>query len=200
MARRRARRAGLTDRVEFIEDDYRNASGACDAFVSVGMLEHVGPEHYAELGAVITRTLRADGHGLLHTIGRNAPQPVNRWIEQRIFPGSYTPSLAELMAVLEPAGLSVLDVENLRPHYARTLSLWLQAFNAEQAAVHRMFGPDFVRMWQLYLAGSQAAFESGEMQLFQVAFAPATNHRTQWTREHLYHPDARTRQWTAATS
>jgi cyclopropane-fatty-acyl-phospholipid synthase len=115
-ARDQARRRGLTGRVEFIEDDYRNVSGLCDAFVSIGMLEHVGRENYANLGRLVSRTLRPNGCGLIHSIGRSSPEPVNAWIERRIFPGAYIPSLQEMMQIFEPAGMSVLDVENLRLH------------------------------------------------------------------------------------
>src|SRR6185295_4327164 len=121
-ARDRAAREGLAARAEFIEDDYRNVTGTCDAFVSVGMLEHVGFSELSSLGAVIDRSLGAHGRGLLHFIGRNRPMPLNAWIRKRIFPGAYPPALAEVFDnVLGPWNLSVLDVENLRLHYARTL-------------------------------------------------------------------------------
>lgn len=87
-ARERAARAGLTEQVEFIEDDYRNATGVCDAFVSVGMLEHVGLPDYETFGEVIDRTLTPEGRGLLHFIGRDRPSPLNPWIRKRIFPGA----------------------------------------------------------------------------------------------------------------
>ncbi len=88
-AREQARAQGIADRVEFIEDDYRNVRGTCDAFVSVGMLEHVGLPDYATLGTVMDRVLKDDGRGLLHFIGRNKPAPLNPWITKRIFPGAY---------------------------------------------------------------------------------------------------------------
>ena len=110
------------------QDDWRNIAGRYDAFVSVGMLEHVGKNHYRELGEVINRSITDKGIGLVHTIGRNAPAPVDPWIERRIFPGSYPPSLAEMMRIFEPRGFSVLDVENLRLHYALTLRHWLSRY------------------------------------------------------------------------
>ncbi|MDH4133441.1 MAG: cyclopropane-fatty-acyl-phospholipid synthase family protein, partial [Gammaproteobacteria bacterium] len=78
-ARERAAREGLADRVEYIEDDYRNIRGEFDAFVSVGMLEHVGVANYRELGAVAKRALRENGRGLIHTIGRNRTGRMNGW-------------------------------------------------------------------------------------------------------------------------
>src|SRR6185503_18548159 len=88
-ARERAARMGLSDRVEFVEDDYRNTTGTFDAFVSVGMLEHVGLPEYATFGSVIDRSIHANGRGLLHFIGRDRPAPLNPWITRRIFPGAY---------------------------------------------------------------------------------------------------------------
>jgi cyclopropane-fatty-acyl-phospholipid synthase len=185
-ARDRARREGLERQVEFVEDDYRNISGTHDAFVSVGMLEHVGPRHYKELGRVIDRSIGGSGRGLIHSIGRNRPRPPSEWIERRIFPGAYMPSLKQMMAIVEPYDFSVLDVENLRLHYARTLQHWLERFEKSQDQVARMFDEQFVRTWRLYLSSSIASFLSGSIQLFQVVFARGTKNDLPWTREHLY--------------
>jgi len=124
-ARRRAREEGLSEQVEFIEDDYRNISTHSDVFVSVGMLEHVGKEHYQEFGRVIQKSLGATGRGLIHFIGRNHRFPLSVWVRKRIFPGAYPPTLGEAAEMLEPYDFSVLDVENLRLHYAKTLEHWL---------------------------------------------------------------------------
>jgi cyclopropane-fatty-acyl-phospholipid synthase len=182
-ARARARDQGLADRVEFVEDDYRNVRGTFDVFVSVGMLEHVGPADYMAFGEVIERSLSEDGRGLLHFIGRNRPGELNPWIRKRIFPGAYPPALPEVFArVFEPWDLSVLDVENLRLHYASTLDHWRRRFEAAAEDVVRMFDQTFVRAWRLYLAGSEAAFMTGAMQLFQVLFARGTSNAIPWTR------------------
>ncbi|HET7293781.1 MAG TPA: cyclopropane-fatty-acyl-phospholipid synthase family protein [Vicinamibacteria bacterium] len=172
-AREQAVREGLAKRVAFIEDDYRRIDGSYDVFVSVGMLEHVGPLDYPTLGSVIDRCLDHNrGRGLLHFIGRDRPQPLNPWIRRWIFPGAYPPTLGEAVrGVLEPAGLAVLDVENLRPHYALTLRHWRERFEAAADDVSARFGRPFARSWRLYLAGSEAAFRTGSMELFQVTFA-----------------------------
>jgi cyclopropane-fatty-acyl-phospholipid synthase len=185
-ARAAAQAAGLTAKVEFIHDDYRSISGSADAFASIGMLEHVGVGNYAHFGRIIRRSLRPGGRALVHTIGRDAPEPLNRWMERYIFPGACPPSLAQLSKVFEPAGLSVLDVENLRLHYARTAGCWLAAFEKSRDQVARMFDERFVRMWRMYLAGTQAAFLSGDLQLFQVLVAPARSNEVPLTREHIY--------------
>lgn len=185
-ARAEAERQGLADRVQYIEDDYRNITGTYDVFVSVGMLEHVGRENYSVLGAVIDRVLTEDGRGLIHSIGRNRPAPMNAWIERRIFPGAYPPTLREMMDIFEPNGFSVLDVENLRLHYAKTLEHWLARFETHAAEIERRFDRRFVRAWRLYLAGSIAAFTTGSLQLFQVVFTRSRNNALPWSREHLY--------------
>lgn len=107
-ARARAKEQGLTAKVEFIEEDYRNIRGRSDAFVSLGMVEHVGAEHYNHLGRVIHEVIGDSGRGLLHFIGRNYPRPFSVWIRKRIFPGAYAPALREAMEILEPSDLSVL--------------------------------------------------------------------------------------------
>lgn len=182
-ARERARQEGVGAQVEFIEDDYRNARGKFDAFVSVGMLEHVGPERYEELGRVIDGVLAGHGRGLIHSIGRDYPQALDAWTERHIFPAACPPSLSQMMNIFEPCGFSVLDVENLRLHYAKTLEHWLQRFEAATAAVEAMFDPTVARTWRLYLAGSLAAFRAGNMQLFQVLFARSRDNRIPWTRD-----------------
>jgi cyclopropane-fatty-acyl-phospholipid synthase len=182
-AREKARRKGLSDRVEFVEDDYRNARGSYDAFVSVGMLEHVGLPEYETFGAVINRSIHANGRGLLHFIGRDRPSPLNPWITRRIFPGAYPPTLGEVFErALVPQDLSVFDVENLRLHYEKTLAHWLQRFNDAADIVTRMFDAAFVRAWRLYLSGSQVAFRTGSMQLFQVVFARGGSNQIPWNR------------------
>lgn len=189
-ARERARREGITG-VEYLEDDYRNIAGECDAFVSVGMLEHVGPSNYRRLGGVIDRVLSRNGVGLIHTIGQDVAQPMSDWLEKRIFPGSYTPTPREMMEIFEPWGLSVLDLENLRLHYANTLRHWLRRFEAHQAEVETTFDTNFVRAWRLYLCGSIASFETGTLQLYQVLFSRQGNNELPWTRQHLMDPGSR---------
>ena len=189
-ARRRAREEGLDGRVEFLEEDYRAARGTFDAFVSVGMLEHVGRENYPMLGEVIARCLKPQGRGLLHFIGRDRHEPLNSWMERRIFPGAYPPTLADVLeGVLEAGGLSAIDVENLRLHYAKTARAWRTRFEAALGAVTARFGESFARAWHLYLAGSEAAFAAGSLQLFQIAFARAGMNSVPWTRAPLYAAD-----------
>lgn len=189
-ARERAANQGLGSQVEFIEADYRDIKDSCDAFVSVGMLEHVGLTDYSELGVLIDRCLKPDGRGLIHSIGRDQPGSMNAWIERYIFPGACPPSLSQMMGIFEPNGLSVLDIENLRLHYAQTVKAWLERFEASADAVGRMFDDSFVRTWRLYLAGSLAAFRAGDLQLFQVCFSRNGNNHIPWSRRDLYQEES----------
>ncbi|TVT33645.1 SAM-dependent methyltransferase [Marinobacter vinifirmus] len=185
-ARAEAERQGLDNLVTYVEDDYRNIEGQYDAFVSIGMLEHVGKDNYPALSELIKRSLKPDGIALLHSIGRNRPMLMNAWIEKRIFPGAYPPSIGEFMELCEHGDFSVLDVENLRLHYAQTLSHWMDNFTANQDKVTEMYDEHFTRAWRLYLAGSIAAFRAGSLQLFQVVFTHGDNNQLPRSRQDLY--------------
>ncbi|MBW7471299.1 cyclopropane-fatty-acyl-phospholipid synthase family protein [Marinobacter sp. M216] len=185
-ARAEARRQELDHLIDYVEDDYRNIEGQYDAFVSIGMLEHVGKENYPALAELIKRSLKPGGMALLHSIGRNRPMLMNAWIEKRIFPGAYPPSIGEFIEICEQGDFSVLDVENLRLHYAQTLTHWMERFNENQDTVSEMYDEHFTRAWRMYLAGSIAAFRAGSLQLFQVVFTHGTNNDLPQNRKDLY--------------
>lgn len=187
-AREQASLRGLDGQVEFVLDDYRTIDQPCDVFVSVGMLEHVGLKNFRKLGDIINRSLKPDGMALIHTIGRSHPSKADRWIRKHIFPGGHIPSLGEMASLFEPNKFSVLDVENLRLHYARTCADWLKNFEAVSEQVADMYSEEFVRTWRLYLASSSAGFQSGTLQLYQVLFAPRGNNDVPWTRQYQFEP------------
>jgi cyclopropane-fatty-acyl-phospholipid synthase len=181
-----AEREKVSHLVEFIEDDFRNMTGQYDAFVSIGMLEHVGPGNYEKMGKLISSVLTPEGRGLVHTIGRDHAGRLNPWIDKRIFPGAHPPTLREMMDLFENSKLSVLDVENIRLHYADTLRDWLARYEENVDAVRAMFDENFVRAWRFYLAGSITAFMRGKLQLFQVVFARSAFNNIPRTRKHVY--------------
>ena len=150
------------------------------------MLEHVGVENYGTLGAVIDRCLSVRGLGLIHSIGRAYPGQMDAWTEKRIFPGAHPPTLAEMESIFAPSRLSVLDVENLRMHYARTCQDWLARYESRIDDVVRMFDADFARAWRLYLAASASAFLSSSLQLYQVLFASGRNNDVPLSRAYVY--------------
>jgi cyclopropane-fatty-acyl-phospholipid synthase len=169
IARERARSRGLDRAVTFDLEDYRHVSGSFDRITSVGMLEHVGVNHYARYFGQIARLLRDDGVALIHSIGRSdGPGHTNPFISKYIFPGGYFPALSEVLPVIERAGLIVNDVEILRFHYAETLKAWRERFLAQRDRAVALKGEAFCRMWEFYLAGSEAAFRMQGLMVFQV--------------------------------
>ena len=90
------------------------------------------------------------------------------------------------MEIFEAHEFSVLDVENLRLHYAKTLEHWLARFEQNAEKIEKTYDRAFLRAWRLYLAGSIAGFASGTMQLFQVLFNRGSNNDIPWSRSYLY--------------
>ena len=172
LSRRRAKEAGLEDRVQFDLIDYRNIEGSFDRIVSVGMFEHVGINHYGEYFKKSRQLLGDDGVMLMHTIGRTGPPSVtSAFIRKYIFPGGYIPALSEIMAPVEQSGLHVTDVEVLTDHYAETLKNWRERFMARRDEAIKLYDERFARMWEFYLAASEAAFRYQDMVVFQVQLA-----------------------------
>jgi cyclopropane-fatty-acyl-phospholipid synthase len=177
-ARTRAAKLGLAKSVRFDLQDYRKVEGRFNRIVSVGMFEHVGVPHYAAFFSAIHRLLEDDGVALLHTIGRSdRPTATNPFIANYIFPGGYIPALSEVMSVIERSGLICLDVEVLRLHYAETLRAWRTRFLENRARAVEIAGEEFARMWEFYLAGSEASFRHQGLVVFQIQLAKRTNAR-----------------------
>lgn len=168
----RAESAGLSERVRFRLEDYRDTKGPFDRIVSVGMFEHVGAAHYDTFFARIADLLTEDGVALLHTIGRpDGPGATNAWISKYIFPGGYIPALSEIVASVEKAGLFVTDVEVLRLHYAETLKAWRERFMARRDEAKALYDERFCRMWEFYLSISELTFRVEGECVFQVQLA-----------------------------
>ncbi len=169
IARKRSALAGLTDVARFELIDYRAVSGKFHRIVSVGMFEHVGVNHYDEFFGKVADLMTQDGVALIHTIGRSdGPGHTNPFIAKHIFPGGYFPALSEVLPSIERAGLIVSDVEVLRLHYAETLKAWRERFLASRDKAVELRGEGFARMWEFYLAASEAAFRYQGLVVFQL--------------------------------
>jgi cyclopropane-fatty-acyl-phospholipid synthase len=169
LSRRRAREAGLDGQVAFELMDYRAVEGAFDRIVSVGMFEHVGVNHFGTYFRAVQRLLKPDGVMLLHSIGRFDPPGItNPFLAKYIFPGGYIPALSEVLAAFERTGLLSADIEILRLHYAETLKAWGERFEVNRAHAVALYDERFARIWEMYLAGSEAAFRNGHMIVFQL--------------------------------
>ncbi|CDO60865.1 Cyclopropane-fatty-acyl-phospholipid synthase [Candidatus Phaeomarinobacter ectocarpi] len=157
------------DRVRFKLQDYRELDSCFDRIVSVGMFEHVGVGHYGEYFRQVARLLDEDGVALVHSIGRiDGPGTTNPWIAKYIFPGGYIPALSEVLPSIERAGLFVTDVEILRLHYADTLRHWRERFAANRGRAAEVYDERFCRMWEFYLAASEASFRHMGFMVFQI--------------------------------
>ena len=168
-ARRRAEAAGLAGRVRFELMDYRAWDRPVDRIVSVGMFEHVGIANYATFFHCIRGALKPDGVALVHAIGRmGGPSHTNPWLLKYIFPGGYSPALSEVVPAIEKAGLWINDLEILRQHYALTLAAWRRRFAANRDAIRTLHDERLCRMFEFYLAGSEATFRHGDHMNWQV--------------------------------
>ncbi len=182
-----ARRRGLSDQVEFLLEDYREHRRSYDRVVSVGMFEHVGRAAYGTFCDVVRERLQPGGVCLLHTIGRPGP-PVhltNPWIDRHIFPGGYIPSASEVIGPIESSGLVLCDLEIWRRHYAYTLHHWQQRFQSRRDEFVRSKGERFCRIWEFYLAASESAFDSGELEVFHFQLGRDQD-AVPLTRDYLY--------------
>ncbi len=169
VARDAAAAAGVAALVEFRELDYRELQGRFDRVVSVGMMEHVGVGHFDEYLRKIRSLLAPDGFAFVHCIGRmRPPGSTGPFIRKYIFPGAYVPSLSEVFASTERAGLWVADMEVLRLHYHYTLQHWRRRFAANRARAAELYDERFCRMWEWYLAAVDVGFSNGSNMVFQL--------------------------------
>lgn len=179
---------GLNDLVEVQLIDYRELKNRkFDRIVSVGMMEHVGKEHLHEYFSAVNELLENHGLSMLHCItGRNENQ-VNSWIDKYIFPGGYIPSIRELISEITSNNFYLTDLESLRRHYAITLEHWAKNFEDAVPEVKKTKDEAFIRMWRLYLNGSAAAFNCGNIDLHQFLFTKGVDNELPLTREYMYH-------------
>lgn len=186
VAEQRAEEQGLSDRVKFHLQDYRNHFGKYDRIVSVGMFEHVGRPYFEAYFRKLKSLLDDDGVIVVHCIGRSGkPTVTNPWIAKYIFPGGYIPALSEMTAAIEKSGLLINDIEILRFHYADTLAAWSQRFQMQRKKFVVSKGETFCRMWEIYLAMCEAAFRSSDLVVYQVQLTKS-KHAVPDTRDYLY--------------
>ena len=187
-------RRGLRGQLQVREADFRDIDRQYDKVVSIGVLEHAGRDQLTEVIKAHADFLKPGGLGMLHFIGHVGRRDTELFIRKHVFPGGWIPSLADAMVEMERFGLEVIDVENLRRHYAPTLDAWAHRFAANWPAIQALdparFNERFRRIWMCYLVGCAEMFrcESGQTHLFQVLFSKGNVSRTSYpmTREHLY--------------
>jgi cyclopropane-fatty-acyl-phospholipid synthase len=208
---------GLQNRVQVYLLDYRdlNESQSYDKIASVGMFEHVGRARLPEYFGKIKRLLRPGGLLMNHGITAGGTQHhqlgagMGDFIEKYIFPGGELLHTSAVLAAMADAGLEMVDTENLRPHYARTLWAWSDALEAKldlaQAVLSARLGKDkgekVLRAYRIYLAGCAMGFEQGWIALHQMLAIkpsgqvnavelPGSRSDYPFSRDHIYLPAA----------
>ena len=176
---------GLEDLLNVELMDYRDLpkSGLTfDRAVSVGMVEHVGRGNYQLFNDCVSQVLKPGGLFLLHFISALKEHPGDAWVKKYIFPGGVVPSLREMISCMAEDNFHVLDVENLRLHYNKTLLCWQKNFTEHLDEVRTMFDDHFIRMWDLYLSACAATFHNGVIDLHQILVTKGVNNDLPMTR------------------
>lgn len=184
LARQRVADAGLSDLVEIDLCDYRDVEGTYDAVVSIEMVEAVGYRFWPMYFQILDRLVAPDGRVAIQAITMPhdrmlASRKTYTWIQKYIFPGGLLTSTEAVIGITEcNTRLRTVDMYSLRPHYAETLRLWRERFVGRQDSLAELgFDDVFHRMWELYLAYSEAGFRSGYLDVYQWTFAPSGRQR-----------------------
>jgi len=185
---------GLVGKIHIQEADFRETTGIYDKYASLGVYEHAGYNQLEEWIKSMAASLKDGGIGMLHFIGnidRNLGD-TGYFIRRYIFPGGYLPGLAETISLMAKYDLEIIDVENLRRHYAPTLRAWAENFDRNWKYIHALdpkkYDEYFRRMWRFYLYSCSGAFlsEGFRLGLFQVVFSKGRTKTYPMTRDFLY--------------
>lgn len=173
LAHERVAAAGLSDRVRIELRDYRDLNETYDAVVSVEMIEAVGEKYWPTYFQAVSDHLRPGGRFGLQAITMSHARLIESmhaytWIHKYIFPGGLIPSVDVVEAEGRRSGMSIADRRSLGQDYALTLKLWRARFNEQHERIAQLgFDPTFERMWEFYLAYSEAGFRSGHLDVWQ---------------------------------
>lgn len=187
-------RLGLTEAIRVIECDFREIPGQYDKLLSIGTLEHAGRDQLADVIRAHANALKPGGLGVIHFIGHVGSFDTEFYIREYVFPGGWIPSLHEVLDAMDACGLEVLDVENLRRHYALTLDEWATRFDASWEAIHALdpvrFDERRRRIWRTYLWSCAEMFRSPKSRthLFQVTVSKGNATDYPMSRAFLYPP------------
>lgn len=193
LARERIAQAGLDDRIEIRLQDYRDVSGRFDRVTSVGMFEHVGlrnlPAYFSRINTLLADDGIALNHGITSTDPESGETPYGNgeFVERYVFPQGQVPHISLALKAMQQGGLEVLDVENLRRHYARTCGIWTDNFEAKADEIRHLAGDRRYRIWRVYLAGCAYAFNQDWISLYQVVCVKAGRNPSilPWSRRHM---------------
>jgi cyclopropane-fatty-acyl-phospholipid synthase len=171
-------REGLGDLAEVRHLDYRDVMESdFDAVSSIGLTEHIGIRNYPAYFAHLRDRLRPGGRLLNHCITRphHRRQDIGAFLDRYVFPDGELTGSGRIITEAQDAGLEVVHEENLRRHYALTLTQWCRNLVDHWDEAVAEVGEGTARVWGLYMAGSRLAFERNEIQLHQVLAARTTD-------------------------
>lgn len=175
VAKQRVADAGLDGQVEIRVQDYREVTGTFDAVASIGMFEHVGSSQWATYFDCVHERTAPGGLFLNHAITTGQRREVRdlaaargSFVARHVFPDGALAPASTAVTELEDAGFELIDVEQLRPHYARTLRHWTARLEANHDRAAAMVGEPTYRVWRAYMAGSVVGFDSGDLGLVQA--------------------------------
>ncbi|MFZ1458563.1 MAG: cyclopropane-fatty-acyl-phospholipid synthase family protein [Candidatus Saccharimonadales bacterium] len=157
-----------------------------DRVVSVGMMEHVGKGNMDTYFTAVDALLKPGSISLMHYITSHTEVDNDPWIDKYIFPGGYLQSIRQSIDMLPKYNFYLTDYESLRLHYAMTCREWRRRFNAHKPEVVKMFDEQFYRMWDFWLASSEASFQYGVIDLSHFVFTKGIVNDLPLTREDWY--------------
>ncbi|KDB08485.1 Cyclopropane-fatty-acyl-phospholipid synthase [Burkholderia sp. lig30] len=194
LATERVRAAGLQDQIEIRLQDYRDVQGQFDRITSVGMFEHVGrknlPLYFARIRELLADNGVALNHGITSTDAESGETALGggEFIDRYVFPDGELPHISLALEAAQRGGLEAVDVESLRRHYARTLDIWTENFEATAEAARKLVDDEKFRIWRVYLAGCAFAFEHDDVSIYQIVCRKAGRSATtlSWSRRYMY--------------
>ncbi|MBS0013449.1 MAG: class I SAM-dependent methyltransferase [Desulfobacterales bacterium] len=188
----KARQEGMADQIRVQEKDFRQVSGTYDKYASLGVYEHAGKGQLKDWIKSMAQCLKPGGIGVLHFIAHDRPMDTDFFIRKHIFPGGYLPGLTETIDLMAVHGLEILDIENLRRHYALTLDQWAARFDENWAMIHsynpQLFNERFRRTWRAYLHFCAEFFRTPNsvLRLYQITFCKGNTTDYPMDRGFLY--------------
>ncbi|WP_322091584.1 cyclopropane-fatty-acyl-phospholipid synthase family protein [Paraburkholderia bannensis] len=194
LATQRVKDAGLQDRIEIRLQDYRDVEGQFDRITSVGMFEHVGRKNLPGYFTKVRELLADDGiamnHGITSSDAESGETALGggEFIDRYVFPDGELPHISLALEAAQRGGLEAVDVESLRRHYAHTLDLWADNFEARADEARKLVDDEKFRIWRVYLAGCAYAFEHDDVSIYQIVCRKAGRSATTlpWSRRYMY--------------
>ena len=184
---KKARETKLDNLLSYELCDYRNVKGHYKKILNVGFYEHISPKFYSVFWNKIYDLLTDDGICLTHSIfSVNPPSATNPFISKYIFPGGKVPTASQVTKVLEKTGFIISGWESLIHHYNVTLDHFRKRFLENAGKAKKLYGAEFVRLWDYYLSSTSANFKWGDTLVYQIEVVKNFTSIPSKTRDYIY--------------